>query len=289
MTDLRDVLQRHGREEGDPDDLVRNIVNSIPPQLAGAEVLEPSSPLPRYLFAPPLRLGMTGRAWSTEDATPVLALYCALRVAAKHMTPKQRSEWLTKLAIPTKHLDWLVEMRPLSYIRDGVTATYEDFEFSPSPPDWKIVTVDWTFVVEVKRRIGHTARHLQNVLEAHSVHPRDVAPETDPEGLLRQIGPKFPGPSGSRTVQIAWLAAGWRESRDELTKYFISQSELANVDVVVIADWLNECSLITRDEQKAVAVLGFFGLEPSNKYLFSAPSNKTVLQNTEKGSMFDGR
>jgi hypothetical protein len=225
----------------------------------------------RYDYGPPYdALPGDQLVLGTTQWPQVRSLYQSVHAAESRLGSEELVKWLARLSDPAKHVDALVEMRPVVGLAASANA---QFEVTGRGEGNK--TIDWLvepkagrpLLLDVKNRIADLLDHLRQMMPAMQAARHPATPNApDPSVLFRNTVEKFRGESRSVQLQGVWIHSEIKQDKNRVTAYFRGLDP-SRLHFAVLADWDDDATILVRDETDGPYLEQVFAVVASSRFL----------------------
>lgn len=268
VSDLNSCLRGAAHEIGIKQDDVDRIFAQIPEPLKSCGCfLEKDKGIWRYEFGVPAVLEKTQKhLWGTDMWLRVNVLLQTLVTAEHRLTPEEFAQYMTNLANPLKHNNFLAEMMPaLRLDKKNETAfEVEGFGEGKTTVDWLIwPSEDPKILVDVKYRKAD----LYEMMDGKE----SDEPQHDHSMLFRSVQEKFKDADPAKVLQGVWIHSQVAQEEADLKKAF-DALDPKKVHFCILADGKDEGYVLARRPADIQILRTIFQIKPSDRFTFTKKS-----------------
>jgi len=265
------VFREIAAKLGHTDQRAERLTRILPESLRTAPVWRDRlTNLWRYDYGPPYDALPGGQlVLGTTQSPEVRSLYRSVHAAESRLGSEELLKWLARLPDPAKHVDVVVEMRPVVGLAASANAHFEAGHGEGNK------TIDWLvepkagrpLLLDVKNRITDPLDHLRQVMPAMQAGRNPGKPNApDPSALFRNTVEKFRPESRLAQLQGVWIHTEIKQDRNRLTAYFRGL-DASRLHFAVLADWDDDATILVRDESDAPYLEKVFGVMGSSRFV----------------------
>lgn len=251
---------------------VEEVVRLLPPPiLESICFLDKLTSLWRYDCGEPFdNLPGNQVVFGTNMYNEVDRLFDVINFARNRLDDGQLRIYLSRLADPDKHQDFLFEFAPILRVASSIEMDYEARGYAEgnNTVDWLIHSKPVPLLLDVKNRRRDL---IEAIVRAYSGE-RDPdgtapAPTHDPSLLFRSVEQKFKQRSPSEVIQGVWVVTAIAQEESELQAAFAKLDSL-RVHVAVFGDWEDDVYVLANDAAVKETVLEVLRLRESRRAVF---------------------
>jgi hypothetical protein len=265
---LRAAAKWRGMSHAEVEEVVRLVP---PPIIESICFLDKLTSLWRYDCGEPFdRLPGNQVVFGTNMYNEVDRLFDVINLARSRLDGVQLRNYLSRLADPNKHQDFLFEFAPILRLDSSIRADYEvpGYAARNGRVDWLIRSKPVPLLLDVKNR----TRDLIESLVRFQLGERDPdgtapAPTHDPSLLFRSVEQKFKPRSPSEVIQGVWIVSAIAQEESELHAAF-AKLDPSRVHLAIVGDWEDDVYVLTNDANAKKSVMEILRLRESRRAVF---------------------
>jgi hypothetical protein len=269
VSSITDIFKAIAKNRGLTTTDAINATNLIPGRLRSSPCfLDKLTGIWCYDFGEPFVLDDGSLVFGTHMWLPVELLFDVILCANKRLTSIQLTNYLLRLADPSRHEDLLIEFSPILRLSSEVATTYEveGYGEGSSKVDWLLSPPNSEpILLEVKnRKLDLIDQFQKGEYESKETMP---APTHDTALIFRSLEEKFRPNDAENIIQGAWIRTHLMQEETELQASFL-QLDRTRIHFAILGDWKDDVYLLSINSAIKEKLLAIFHIRESKRFVF---------------------